>query len=131
MTDIADVRKAIEQGDDIFGMRVKAGDAAGLAALYTSTAMLLPPGSQPVTGHSNIEAFWRSVMDMGIKEANLQTLEVEAFGDTAIEVGTYVLRVEGGQTADQGKYIVVWKREGGAWKLHRDVWNTSVTPAKV
>jgi hypothetical protein len=27
---------------------------------------------------------------------------------------------------DQGKYIVIWKREKGQWKLHRDIFNSSV-----
>ena len=22
-----------------------------------------------------------------------------------------------------GKYVVVWKRTGGAWQLYRDIWN--------
>ena len=26
---------------------------------------------------------------------------------------------------DSGKYIVVWKREGDAWRWHRDIWNSS------
>lgn len=25
---------------------------------------------------------------------------------------------------DVGKYVVVWKDEGGVWKLHVDIWNT-------
>jgi ketosteroid isomerase-like protein len=32
---------------------------------------------------------------------------------------------------DRGKYIVVWKDEGGKWKLHRDIWNSSLpAPSK-
>jgi ketosteroid isomerase-like protein len=32
---------------------------------------------------------------------------------------------------DTGKYVVVWKRVGGRWKLLRDIWNTSrPAPAK-
>jgi hypothetical protein len=27
---------------------------------------------------------------------------------------------------DEGKYVVVWKRVGGQWKLHRDIWTSSV-----
>ncbi len=131
MTDLADIRSAIHAGDETFGAKIRAGDAAGVAALYSDSAMLLPPGSPTVTGRENIQAFWQAVMNMGIKDARLEPVEVEAFGDTAIEVGKYTLKVEGGQTADQGKYVVVWKEEGGAWKLHRDVWNTSLSPAKV
>ena len=56
----------------------------------------------------------------------LTTLEAEAQGDTAYEVGTYTLPGEGGKMLDVGKYVVVWKRVGGQWKLHRDIWTTSV-----
>jgi len=40
-------------------------------------------------------------------------------------VSTAALLLEGGQVADEIKYIVVWKHEGGEWKLHRDIWNSS------
>ncbi|MFN2131069.1 MAG: YybH family protein, partial [Anaerolineae bacterium] len=73
-----------------------------------------------------IQAFWQAVLDAGIKEARLEIREVEAHGDTAIEVGEYTLHGEGGAELDAGKYIVIWKREGGQWKLHRDIFNSSL-----
>jgi ketosteroid isomerase-like protein len=36
-----------------------------------------------------------------------------------------VLLGAGGTEADRGKYIVIWKNQGGLWKLHRDIWNSS------
>jgi ketosteroid isomerase-like protein len=27
---------------------------------------------------------------------------------------------------DEGKYVVIWKRHQGKWKLHRDIWTTSM-----
>ena len=47
-------------------------------------------------------------------------------GDTAIEVGKFTLQGEGGQTVDEGKYLVVWKQADGQWKLHRDIFNSSM-----
>ena len=26
-------------------------------------------------------------------------------------------------STQKARYLVVWKREGGSWKLHRDIWN--------
>ena len=75
-------------------------------------------------------ALWQAAMGMGIKEATLQTGEVEAHGDTAFEVGRFTLRGEGGHVLDQGKYIVIWKQEGGQWKFHRDIWNSSQPTAQ-
>jgi ketosteroid isomerase-like protein len=65
-------------------------------------------------------------MDMGIKTARLETVETEGHGDTAIEIGKYSLRGEAGKVFDNGKYVVIWKQEGDQWKLHRDIWNSSL-----
>ncbi len=101
-------------------------DDAALAALYTEDAKLLPTNSDFVSGNEAVGAFWKSVFDMGIKKATLETLEVEGMGDTACEVGKYTLFIEGEQVADSGKYVVIWKMVNGQWKLHRDIWNTSM-----
>ncbi len=46
-----------------------------------------------------------------------------------MEQGRYELADADGNVADHGKYIVIWKRDGDDWKLHRDIWNTSTPPA--
>jgi uncharacterized protein (TIGR02246 family) len=103
----------------------KRGDATAIANLYTSAAQLLPANSDFVRGTAAIRTFWQSVIDMGLKGASLETIEVEGHGDTAIEVGRYRLLAAGDAVADQGKYVVVWKNDDGTWKLHRDIWTTS------
>jgi uncharacterized protein (TIGR02246 family) len=123
-----EVRDAIVAANGNFKTTFKAGDAAGMAALYTENGQLLPPNSDFVTGRPALQTFWQAIMDMGIKEAGLETVEVESHGDTAIEVGKYTLMGEGGQVLDNGKYIVIWKQEDGQWKLHRDIFNTSMPP---
>ena len=40
-------------------------------------------------------------------------------------VHLYTLKVDGGAVADLGKLIVIWKHEGGSWKVHRDIFNTN------
>ena len=67
---------------------------------------------------------------MGIKELRLSTNEIDLQGDTAIEVGTYELMADGGVQADHGKFLVVWKKTGGEWQLHRDIINTSMPAPK-
>ena len=121
-----DLRDAIATQNEQFMAAVKTGDAAGLAALYTENGQVLPPNSDFVTGQEAIESFWQAVMGMGVKEANLEIVEVEGQGDTAIEVSTFALLGEGEQVLDKGKYIVIWKQEDGQWKLHRDIFNSSM-----
>ena len=101
-------------------------DAEGMGRLYTNNGQLLPSNSDFITGTEGIQTFWQAVMDMGIITAELETIELEGHGDTAIDIGRYTLGGDGGQVLDKGKYVVIWKQEGGQWKLHRDIWNTSM-----
>ena len=122
------VREALTSANQHFMDAFKRGDAAGISALYTDEAKLLPPGNQMVSGREAIESFWRGAMNMGIKEAKLETVGVEAEGNLAYEVGRFALKVEpeGGEgTTVTGKYVVVWKNQGGTWRLHADIWNTN------
>lgn len=128
-----DIRSDIIACNNAFMDAFGRGDAAGLANLYTVGGQLLPPNSDVVAGRDGIRTFWQGAVDAGLTAATLDTVEVESTGETAVEVGRYTLRAKSGQVADAGKYVVVWKREGGGWKLHRDIWNTSrpVAPAQL
>lgn len=119
-------RAIIEEAVGTFSALVAKGDAAGLAAMYATGAQVFPPNSDIVSGAAGIQAFWQGVMDAGIKGAKLTTLDVTVQGDLAAEVGTYEMSGADGKVVDSGKYVVVWKRERGRWKLHRDIWNTSM-----
>ena len=124
------VRDAITAANARFVAALREGDANAAAACYTADAQLLPANSEPVAGTDDIAGFWRGALAMGIAGARLETLEVESEGDLAAEVGRYTLTGADGGTLDTGKYVVLWHRDGGAWKLHRDIWTTS-RPAPV
>ncbi len=122
------VRAEIESANERFVDAFAAGDAQRLASYYTSDGQALPPGGDVVSGHSAITGMWQAVMAMGVKRAELETVEVDEVADsTAIEQGRYRLFGEGNAPIDHGKYLVVWRREGDGWKLHRDIWNTSTS----
>jgi uncharacterized protein (TIGR02246 family) len=123
-----DVRGALEATNKAFCVAVARGDAAAVAALYTSTAQALPPGGETARGRDAIQKAFQGMIDAGATNLTLSTVEVEAHGDTAHEVGTWVLKAKDGAAVDNGKYIVIWKREGGQWRLHRDIWNSSAPP---
>ena len=121
-----EVQAAIAAAVENFMAAFNRGDAAGLADFYTENGQLLPTGSDFITGKAAIQTFWQGAMDMGIKTAKLEAVETEGHGDTAIEIGKYSLRGETGNVLDNGKYVVIWKQEGDQWKLHRDIWNSSL-----
>jgi uncharacterized protein (TIGR02246 family) len=120
----AEIAAANARFMDAFG----AGHATGVAACYTASGQLLPPGSDVVTGREAITRFWSAVMAAGIAAARLDTVELEGRGDLAVEVGRYALSGADGGVIDHGKYVVVWKRTDGEWRIHRDIWSTSIAP---
>jgi len=127
--DLTQVRQGIEEGNLKFGEAFRQADPAAVASLYTEDALLLPPNSETITGRAAIEAFWGAVMAMGVTDAVVTAVEVMGIGDMVCEIGKYKLTIQPeGQEAveDLGKYLVIWKQEDGVWKLHIDIWNTSL-----
>ena len=101
------------------------GDAAAMAALYTADAQLLPPGSDVVTGPPAIAEYWAAVMAWA-PTVGLEVTELQVAGELAITVGTYVLSDRQRREVDNGKFLVVWRLEAGAWRTLRDIWNSNV-----
>ena len=127
----ANVRAAIEAANKKFFIdAAPKGDAALLAGVYTDDAIAYPANSEPVKGRAALQAMWASVFASGISGFALNTEEVESAGDMAWETGNYVMKTKDGKVADRGKYMVVWKRVRGEWKLHRDMWTTSLPAPK-
>lgn len=125
-------RAEIAAVNGAFEDAVRKGDAETMASLYTADGIALPPDAPMSKGRENIKQLWASVISgMGLKSVKLETLDLEVAGDTACEVGQATLGLEpqgGSRTSAVVKYIVVWKRVDGQWRLHRDIWNA--TPAK-
>jgi uncharacterized protein (TIGR02246 family) len=124
------VSSAIEAANAQFSAAAAKGDGAGLAALYAADGQVLPAGSDVIRGRDAIQKFWQGALDSGIAGVGLKTLEVFAQGPTATEVGQYELTDKVGKILDHGKYIVIWRREGGQWKLLRDMFSTNVPAPK-
>jgi uncharacterized protein (TIGR02246 family) len=117
------VRSAIEATNARFVEAANSGDTAGVASLYTEDAVLLAPNAPMMRGRQEVKAFFDGmVAQMGLPKLQLNTKQVEEHGDTAWEVGAYTMTLQG--VSDEGKYIVVWKRQGNDWKLAADIWNT-------
>ena len=123
----SDVRQDIDRANRWFVEAYNRGDAAGAVAVYTDDATILPPGSPRVTGRDGIQQFWQGAMDAGVRAVVLQTDDLEVAGEMAREIGTATLILAGDNGQEQAataKFVVVWKRDGGEWRWHTDIWNT-------
>lgn len=123
MTDTADLQARIDAVDGRFMSAFNGGDITGaVRATYTRDATLMPPGGETVRGRENIAGFWSAAAPaLGVERVQLSTVELLPAGDLVCQVGRAVLTV-GGQDA-VGKYVVLWKEEGGELRWHVDIWN--------
>ena len=124
----ADLKPMIDAANAKFVAAFNRGDAAGIAALYTDHATALPPGSDMVQGRDAIQKMWAGAIQSGLKNVSLQAVSVESYGATvAREIGRFSFDAPNAQkqmSTVHGKYVVIWKRLRGAWKLDADIWNT-------
>ena len=122
----SDIHSTIRSITDNFESVFSAGNINKIAEFYSENGLLLPAGFDFVKGKNDIKEFWQSAIDMGIKYIKIDIIEIEEHDDTAIEMSNYILSDSNNEVIDEGKGIVIWKNIGDNWKMHRDIWTTSL-----
>jgi ketosteroid isomerase-like protein len=121
----SDLRAQVAKMDQAWQTAYNAGDAAALSALYASDAKLLPPGAEPVSDAAAMKAFFTKDFANGAK-MTLTMSDVVGFGEFATATGGWVAQGADGKHLDHGTYMTLYKKVGGAWKIYRDTWNSSM-----
>ena len=125
-TQKSEIHSKIRAITDRFESTFSAGDLNKISEFYSENGMLLPSGFDFVIGRQDINEFWQSAVDMGINYIKIDIIEIEQHDDTAIEMSNYTLSDSDNQVIDSGKGIVIWKNTDGNWKMHRDIWTSSL-----
>lgn len=117
--DISKAQQQIEAIDKKFSEDFRNMDSVALANYYASDGTL---GS--VKGKDNLVAAFGKMIRNGIKNGTPELLFItnDLAGDDEyiVELGIYQFVDKEGNIKNQGKYVVVWKQEGGEWKIYRD-----------
>ena len=100
-----------------------AGEYAKVAALYTPDARRAPPDSpELISGHGEILAGMESFAGLTAKLTTAGGMLGEEHGSTW---GTWEIW-EGAQMVDKGRWMNAVTMTEGGWKIHRDIWNSSI-----
>ena len=121
-----DLRAQIGKMDQTWQKAYNAGDAAALAALYTPDAKVMAPGAEPASGTKAIQALFAADLGRGTKIALTQG-DVVGFGDFALETGGWVATAADGKHLDHGRFMTLYKKVDGGWKIYRDISSSSMT----
>lgn len=115
---------------DAYRAAALAGDAKAVAALYADDAVEMPPNHPPVKGRAAIEAYYVEQFQMGkVDSFTLTHLDTRASGDIGYDVGTFTQAMGGEKPMkDSGKYTVILRKVGGAWKVTSAIYNSDNPP---
>lgn len=122
------LKSTIESINGKFADAFRSGSADNLSAYYLADAQLMPPGMAPISGRDQILAYWQGAINSGVGNVRLKTSAVSGSGNEVIEYGNYTIFAGEDFTVDQGKYIVIWKKDGNQLKIFRDIWNSDNPP---
>jgi uncharacterized protein (TIGR02246 family) len=110
----------------------KARDAAKVASFYAEDAVMMPPNAPPVTGRKAIQQdHERLFKESPSFELTATPLASETSGDLGYIQGEFVVKQRGptGEATEvRGKYVEVWKRIKGEWKILYDINNANHPP---
>ena len=118
------VRDSIEAANVVFTQAMLRGDSTAGADNYTSDAKIMGPNMPAVSGRDGIVGFAAEFSKMGLKDFKLNVVDIWGNEEMVIEEGTYSMMDDKGNSVDKGKYIAIWKKENGKWKIFRDIFNS-------
>jgi ketosteroid isomerase-like protein len=107
------------------------GDIDYIMSIHSANAVQMPPESELVAGAEALRAAWQGMIDTPGLSASWEPTEahVSSSGDMAYDFGTATLTTPDGNVQAM-KYLVVWVREDGEWKVAVDMFNANEAPAK-
>jgi uncharacterized protein (TIGR02246 family) len=101
-------------------------DAEKVASFYADDAVVMSPRTPLITGRASIEARYRQEFEQGLRNLRLRPIESALAGAHAFEVGTSTVALDtpSGLLSASGKYVVIYKRVGDAWKIAYDIFTS-------
>jgi uncharacterized protein (TIGR02246 family) len=129
--DLAAEERAIREADARWLKASQAKDAAAEAALLASDAVVFREHVDPLVGPAAYQAFEEKTFKENPKIGGgwtTDTITVAKSGEIAVQTGTFNITGLGpkGDGKDTGKFVTIWKKVGGAWKVANDIGSTTM-----
>ncbi|SNT11144.1 Ketosteroid isomerase homolog [Ekhidna lutea] len=97
--------------------------------MYTEDAKIFP-GDTDILEGDDLSNYWNPSGDRSWKTTyhKVTPIEIKVLGNEAYDYGYYEgISSNGDQSSNwRGKYVIVWRKEQGEWKIYLDIWNRIV-----
>lgn len=120
-----DIDQILQNAKNFSGYVVDA-DYDMIVESYTEDAKIFPNNMNILEGKEAILNYWTLPEGVQTTYHKLMPSEIKIIGDEAYDYGYYegkTKRANGKESSWKGKYVVVWRKEAGNWKMYLDIWN--------
>ena len=95
--------------------------------MYADDARVLVPAGELIRGRSEIEAYWRAGIALGLSTVAFERQLLATVAGSVIEIGRYAIAAKvarNGRIVDRGTYLVLHAQVAdGSWRRAVDVSN--------
>jgi hypothetical protein len=123
-------RELIAQQNERFTKAHLAGDIGTIDAMFAPDARAFPPGAATVMGAQALHDFTVDYIKAGLIEFREQSTRFYGNDTHVVDEGTYVVTYGPDHVTERGKYLNVWTRVNGSWKIASNMWNTDAVAAQ-
>lgn len=106
---------------ETYSAALDGNDVETLVGLYSSDGVFMREGMKAVVGQDALRAAYRTIFATLKLRLGFSLQEAEQSGDLgwarALSTGTVKLLSSGAETQDSFNQLVIFRREGGAWKI--------------
>jgi ketosteroid isomerase-like protein len=116
------VLEEVDAANKAFAKALMAGDVDYLVNDYTDDGCIIAPMAGETCGKESIRAFWKSVIATRPKKVEIITEKAGSEGNLAFATG-HLLITDAESAVHKSRFVLVFKKVGGLWKLRVDSWN--------
>ena len=113
---------------------VEKRDLDAIVDLFAEDGRIMPPNAETAMGRDAVREAWQGILDLPELDFSFAPTDVHVAesGDMAYAIGTYRLSFQSeGQeepTQDSGKYVDIWEKVDGEWKVMVETYNSNLPP---
>lgn len=99
---------------------------AEVVKMYTSDAKIFPERTD-ILQDDGLSNYWNPEnRSWKTTYHKVTPIEIKVIGNEAYDYGYYEGSSSNGEQLSnwKGKYVIVWKKESGIWKIYLDIWNS-------
>jgi ketosteroid isomerase-like protein len=125
--------KKIRQLDAAWGDAACKKELEAVVAFYAPNGSLVWPGAPAAHGTAKIRAAWSELLKISGLALRFtpERIDIAQYADIAVDFGRVDFQHDAakGRVEEISKYVVVWKKIDGTWKVLYDCYNANTADA--